>query len=89
MSTTQGIKLDENTRARLKALAKKRKRSPHWLMRTAIEDYLKHEEQYEAEKAEDAARWEHYLITGKAIDGNSMEKILQDLAKGKTVKWPK
>ena len=88
MSTTQGIKLDENTQARLKALAQKRKRSPHWLMRTAIENYLKHEEQYEAEKAEDAARWEHYLITGKVVDGGKMEKILQDLADGKTVKWP-
>lgn len=88
MSTTQGIKLDENTQARLKALAEKRKRSPHWLMRTAIENYLKHEEQYEAEKAEDAARWEHYVITGKAIDGERMEKILQDLSKGKPIKWP-
>lgn len=89
MSTTQGIKLDENTQARLKALAEKRKRSPHWLMRTAIENYLEHEEQYEAEKAEDAARWEHYLITGKAIDGDGMEKLLQGLAKGKHVAWPK
>jgi predicted transcriptional regulator len=88
MSTTQGIKLDESTQARLRALAEKRKRSPHWLMRTAIEDYLEHEEKYEAEKAEDAARWEHYLITGKAIDGDEMEKVLQDLAKGNTVKWP-
>ncbi len=89
MSTTQGIKLDENTQARLKALAEKRKRSPHWLMRTAIEGYLEREEQYEAEKAEDTARWEQYLITGKATDGERMEKLLQDLAKGKTVEWPK
>ena len=37
MSTTQGIKLDESTQARLKALAEKRKRSPHWLIRTTIE----------------------------------------------------
>jgi predicted transcriptional regulator len=89
MSTTQGIKLDESTQARLKALAEKRKRSPHWLMRTAIEDYLKHEERYEAEKAEDMARWEHYLITGNTIDGDKMEELLQELAEGKTVKWPK
>lgn len=88
MTTTQGIKLDESTQARLKALAGKRKRSPHWLMRTAIEDYLKREEQYEAEKAEDMARWEHYLITSKAIGGGKMEKLLQDLSNGKTVKWP-
>jgi predicted transcriptional regulator len=89
MSTTQGIKLDEITQARLKALAGKRKRSPHWLMRTAIEEYLRHEEKYEAEKAEDTARWDNYLITGKAVDGDEMEKLLQDLANGKSVKWPK
>ena len=89
MSTTQGIKLDENTQARLKALAEKRKRSPHWLMRTAIEGYLEHEEQYEVEKAEDTARWEHYLITGKSIEGEEMETLLQNLSKGKTVEWPK
>jgi predicted transcriptional regulator len=45
MATTQGIKLDDSTRARLRVLAEKRKRSPHWLMRTAIEDYLQREEQ--------------------------------------------
>lgn len=88
MSTTQGIKLDENTQARLKVLAEKRKRSPHWLMRTAIENYLVQEERYEAEKAEDSARWEQYLITGKAIDGDKMEKLLQDLASGKAAEWP-
>ena len=88
MSTTQGIKLDENTQARLKALAEKRKRTPHWLMRYAIEDYLKREEKYEDEKAEDMARYEHYIITGEAIDGKKMEKLLQDLVNGKSVKWP-
>ena len=51
MSTTQGIKLDDNTQARLKSLAEKRKRTPHWLMRSAIEDYLNREERYEAEKS--------------------------------------
>ena len=88
MSTSQGIKLDDNVRQRLKALAEKRSRSPHWIMRTAIEDYLKREEQYEAEKAEDTARWEHYLLTGEVVDGKKMEKLLQDLADSKTVEWP-
>jgi predicted DNA-binding protein len=55
---TQGIKLDNATQARLKALAIKRDRSPHWLMRTAIERYLAQEEQYEKEKAEDMAAYE-------------------------------
>ncbi len=88
MATTQGIKLDDKTRQRLKDLAEKRQRSPHWLMRTAIGDYLDREEKYERERAEDKTRWENYLITGKSIEGETMERLLQDLAKGKTVEWP-
>ncbi|MBE2204099.1 MAG: toxin-antitoxin system, partial [Chthoniobacterales bacterium] len=32
-STTMGVKLDEQTRDRLKTLGETRRRSPHWLMR--------------------------------------------------------
>ena len=89
MSTTQGIKLDEDTQARLRALAEKRNRSPHWLMRTAIESYLKREEQYEAEKAEDMARWEEYVLTGNAMAQEKVETWLHDLANNKSRKWSK
>ena len=89
MSTTQGIKLDDDTQARLKSLAEKRKRTPHWLMRSAIEDYLNREERYEAEKAEDMARWEHYLITGTALEHEKVEVWLKELAQGKPRKWQK
>ncbi len=87
MATTQGIKLDDNTRERLKVLAKKKQHSPHWIMRTAIEIYLEREEQYEKEKAEDNARWEQYLITGKAIEHEKVETWLKDLGQGKPRKW--
>ncbi len=40
MAETQGIKLDETTRARLKALGEIRGKLPHWLMNAAIESYL-------------------------------------------------
>ncbi len=89
MSTTQGVKLDETTRNRLKELAKKRDRSPHWLMKTAIETYIDREEQYEREKSEDLQRWEQYALTGKAIDSNIVEPWLEDLAQGKVVPCPK
>ncbi len=59
----------------------------HWLISTAIEDYLQREEQYEKEKAEDMERWEHYLITGKAIDHEEVEVWLKDLIQGKPRKW--
>ncbi len=89
MATTQGIKLDESTQTRLKALAEKRQRSAHWLMRTAIEDYLKREEQYEDEKAEDMAEYEEYVRTGKAINNTKVLSWLNDLANGKNTSRPK
>lgn len=87
MSTTQGIKLDDDTQARLKSLAEKRKRTPHWLMRTAIEDYLAREEQYEKEKSEDMQAYEEYLRTGQAIDHEDVMMWLKDLADGNNRPW--
>jgi len=83
MATTQGIKLDDKTRDRLKALAEKRNRSPHWLMRTAIESYLEREENYEREKSEDMQRWERYQLTGNSIDQETVETLLNDLSETK------
>ena len=89
MATTQGIKLDDETQRRLKALGEKRHRSAHWLMRAAIEDYLEREERYEREKAEDMRRWEQYRLTGEAVDNDAVETWLEDLAKNKVAPWPK
>lgn len=89
MTTTQGIKLDESIRKRLKALGVIRKRSPHWLMCAAIESYLEREEHYEQQKREDMERWENYQLTGKAIQHDVAAKWLNDLAHGKTKPCPK
>jgi len=89
MSTSQGIKLDDETRARLKALAVKRDRSPHWIMLKAIEGYLDREEKYEREKAEDMAEYEDYLLTGEAVDNTEVVAWLEELAQGKNVSWRK
>lgn len=62
-----GVKLDETLHARLKALGALRDRSPHWLMRAAIEEYVEREEAVERERQEDMARWQRYQATGRAI----------------------
>ncbi len=89
MTGTQGIKIDEQTRDRLKRLGERRERSPHWLMRTAIGEYLDREERYEQEKEEDMARWERYQLTGEAIPHKTVAKWLNDTAKGKAAKCPR
>ena len=82
-TTTQGIKLDESTRARLKALGEIRGRTPHWLMKTAIQRFLEQEEVTEREKREDMDRWEQYQLTGKAVTHDAAAKWLKSLAQGK------
>lgn len=89
MPTTQAIKLDDDTNARLKTLAQQRNRSAHWLIRNALERYLSEEERYEREKAEDLAEYEDYLLTGRAIDNKMVASWLNELADGKKITWPK
>ena len=72
MTTTMGIKLDEDTRARLKALGAARKRSAHWLMREAIREYLDKEEQIERRNAEADEAWDEYQRTGQFVSNEAM-----------------
>ena len=75
-----GVKLDAETRARLKKLGETKHRSPHWLMKEAIRRYLEVEERYEQEKAEDLARYQEYLDTGTHITHTDMMAWLDGLA---------
>lgn len=67
MSSSLALKLDEETRRRLQALGQLRDRSPHWLMKKAVLEFLDREESYERQKREDMARWERYRLTAHAI----------------------
>jgi predicted transcriptional regulator len=78
---TIGVKLDEETRDRLKKLGKTRQRTTHWLMKDAIARYLKTEERYEQEKAEDMVRWQRYLDTDHAIPHEEAKARLDELAR--------
>ena len=81
MSTpTIGIKLDDETRERLQRLGERRDRSPHWLMKTAIREYLEREEHWEREREEDEERWQRYLQTGAFFTYADTMQWLDDLA---------
>jgi predicted transcriptional regulator len=88
MAGTQGIKLDDTTRERLKALADIRQRSPHWLMKDAIERYLEVEERLERDKREDMERWQIFQLTGHAIAHQEAEAWLLKLAGGEDAACP-
>ena len=79
-TTTVGVKLDDETRTRLKALGHAKQRSTHWMMKEAVARYLDAEERYERERAEDLARWQSYVETGHAIPHKTVMAWLDDLA---------
>jgi predicted transcriptional regulator len=74
--TTMGIKLDDETRDRLKALAEARRRSAHWLMKEAIAQYLQREEEIERRNREADAAWDEYRVTGKSVSHEDMSAWL-------------
>ena len=74
--TTMGVKLDEVTRQRLKALAEARRRSAHWLMKEAINQYLDREEQIEWRNREADEAWDEYQLTGTFVSQEAMEAWL-------------
>ena len=73
---TSGIKLDDETKARLKALGEKRDRTPHWLMKKAIADFLDREEKLDARNRETDEALEHYLKTGQYVSHENMDAWL-------------
>jgi predicted transcriptional regulator len=79
-TTTVGVKLDEEMRARLKKLGEAKRRSAHWLMKEAIARYVNFEERYEQEKVEDEARWQRYLETGAHITHAELTTWFDELA---------
>ncbi len=79
-STTTGIKIDDETRERVRRLGALKERSPHWIMKAAIGEYLVREERRERERHEDAARWDRYVETGAFIANDDMMSWMDDLA---------
>jgi predicted transcriptional regulator len=88
MTTTIGIKLDAETKERLKRLGATRSRSPHWLMCLAIRQYLDREEHYEREKREDMERWARFQLTGHAASHETAAAWLAKLADGEDAPCP-
>lgn len=79
MTTSVAVKLDDETRKRLQALGELRDRSPHWLMRAAILEYLDREETCEREKREDQERWERFVLTGEAVAHDAVVEWLDSI----------
>ena len=86
---TVGVKLDADTRRRLAAIAEAQDRTPHWVMKTALAEYLDREERRVRECAEDAERWERFSETGEFVPQVRVEAWLEAMAEGGDERCPR
>ena len=75
--TTLGVKLDEEIRSRLKILGERRDRTPHWLMKKAITDFLDREEELEKRNRKADEALEEYQRSGQYVSHETMESWLE------------
>jgi len=66
---TVGVKIDPLMKQRLQKLAKARHRTPHWVMREAIEQYVTREEKREALHQDAMQARQEYEETGQHVTG--------------------
>lgn len=71
-STAVTIKLNVDIKSKLQHLSKIKSRSPHWLMKKAIDTYVEKEEMKEVVRQETLTRWEEAEL-GKLV---SHDKVI-------------
>ena len=66
------LKIDDRLKGRVQQLAGLRRRSPHWIMLEAIQQYVEREEARESFKQEALASWADYRETGRHLTGTEV-----------------
>ncbi|WP_068637159.1 CopG family ribbon-helix-helix protein [Thauera butanivorans] len=70
------LKIDNALKARVQQLANQRRRSAHWIMLEAIQQYVEREESRESFKQEALASWTAYKETGRHLTGQEVRDWL-------------
>ena len=82
------VKLDPLMRERMKRLADAKHRTPHWLMREAIEQYVDREEKRESFRQDAVKAWEAYQASGRHVTHPEADAWLAQLEAGYDVEPP-
>ena len=77
------IKLDTGMQDRVRHSAEQRRRTPHWIMREAIAQYVEREEKRESIKQEAVQTWQDYQTTGLHVPHADMHHYLTELEAGR------
>ena len=83
------VRVTEEMAARIAALAEAQDRSKAYIATQAISEYVERQERSAREHREDLERWERYVVTGKSIPHDVVDKWLGGLAGGRDVPCPK
>ena len=82
------IKIDTDIKERVKRLAEARHRSPHWLMREAISQYVEREEMRDAFRQDAIRAWDEYQATGLHVTLAEADAWLTKLESGRDLEPP-
>jgi predicted transcriptional regulator len=87
-SSTTSLKIDPELKERVRRLAELRRRSPHWVMREAVEEYVSREEKREELRRDALAAWDHYQTTGLHVTGEEADAWLTKLQASEDAEAP-
>jgi len=87
--STTSLKLDIVMKERVNRLASARRRSPHWVMREAVAQYVEREEKREQLRQDALAAWADYQTTGLHVTARDADAWLAKLEAGKRAVIPK
>ena len=87
-ASTTSLKLDLKIKRRLQRLASARRRSPHWIMREAIEQYVEREEKREQLRQDALAAWTNFQTTGLHVTAEAADAWLAKLEAGEDAAPP-
>ena len=72
----------------MQRLADARHRTPHWMMREAIKQYVEREEKRESFRQDAISAWEAYQTTGQHVTMKDADAWLAKLESGQDVEPP-
>jgi len=86
--TTTSVKLDVELKQRVQRLAATRRRTTHWVLREAVEQYVAREEKREQFRQEALTAWNEYQANGLYVSAEEADAWLARLEAGEDAEAP-
>jgi predicted transcriptional regulator len=87
-TATTSLKLDSELKERVQRLASARRRTAHWILREAVEQFVTREEKREQMRAAALAAWDKYQATGLHATAEEADAWLARLEAGEDAEAP-